>query len=61
MDFRNEPETRDAPEPAILPQACGNVLLAVCRHSESMERLYSTLQPPEVDVSLLSVHCVIRK
>ncbi|KAF1949416.1 hypothetical protein CC80DRAFT_540256 [Byssothecium circinans] len=38
-----------APGPNVLPQACGNVLLAVCRHSESMERLYSTLQPPGVD------------
>ncbi|PVI08245.1 hypothetical protein DM02DRAFT_648300 [Periconia macrospinosa] len=38
------------PEPSsALPQICGNVLLAVCKHSESMERLYSALQPPDVD------------
>lgn len=49
-------ETACAPEPAvaasILPQICGNVLLAVCRHSESLERLYAALQPPSVDVSI---------
>lgn len=42
------------PEPTpALPQICGNVLLAVCKHSESMERLYSALQPPDVDVSII--------
>lgn len=42
-------ESVSAPETSILPQTCGNVLLAVCRHSETLERLYSALQPPEVD------------
>ncbi|KAF2636196.1 hypothetical protein P280DRAFT_522440 [Massarina eburnea CBS 473.64] len=37
-----------APEPPVLPQKCGKVLLAVCRHSESMERLYSALQPDDL-------------
>lgn len=36
---------------ALLSQTCGNVLLAVCRHSETMEKLYSAMQPDEVDVS----------
>ncbi|KAL5385408.1 hypothetical protein DPSP01_004865 [Paraphaeosphaeria sporulosa] len=34
---------------AILSQTCGNVLLAVCRHSETMEKLYSAMSPEEVD------------
>ncbi|KAF1969868.1 hypothetical protein BU23DRAFT_231300 [Bimuria novae-zelandiae CBS 107.79] len=45
-------EPVSAPEPAtttILPQICGKVLLAVCRHSEALERLYAALQPPAVD------------
>jgi hypothetical protein len=36
---------------AIVSQTCGNVLLAVCRHSETMEKLYSAMSPEEVDVS----------
>jgi hypothetical protein len=63
--FANKPqeevleETACAPEPAVatstLPQICGNVLLAVCRHSESLERLYAALQPPSVDVSIANI------
>ncbi|KAF2442332.1 hypothetical protein P171DRAFT_65768 [Karstenula rhodostoma CBS 690.94] len=34
---------------AMLSQTCGNVLLAVCRHSETMEKLYSAMSPEEVD------------
>lgn len=41
----------------MLSQTCGNVLLAVCRHSETMEKLYSAMSPEEVDVSLVdNVH-----
>ncbi|CAI6273181.1 unnamed protein product [Periconia digitata] len=39
----------EQPTVPALPLICGNVLLAVCKHSESMERLYSALQPPHVD------------
>jgi len=52
-DFRQEEkfESVSPPENMMLPQTCGNVLLAVCRHSETLERLYSALQGPNVDVS----------
>ncbi|KAJ4345807.1 uncharacterized protein N0V89_011942 [Didymosphaeria variabile] len=51
MEKTYEPVSVSAPEAkaAILSQTCGNVLLAVCRHSETMEKLYSAMQPEEVD------------
>ncbi|KAL1604000.1 hypothetical protein SLS60_005592 [Paraconiothyrium brasiliense] len=44
-----EPKIAPEAKAAILSQTCGNVLLAVCRHSETMEKLYSAMQPEEVD------------
>lgn len=57
-------ESVSAPEPTptpiesstMLPQICGKVLLAVCRHSESLERLYTALQPPTVDVRITRLY-----
>ena len=48
-----------APESTISPQLCGNVLLAVCEHSKSLDSLYLALQPAEVEVSL--VQSCVRK
>jgi hypothetical protein len=45
---------------AILSQTCGNVLLAVCRHSETMEKLYSAMclsTEPNTNQDLIYCDC----
>ncbi|KAF9736069.1 hypothetical protein PMIN06_002983 [Paraphaeosphaeria minitans] len=49
MEEKHEAVAAAEAKAAILSQTCGNVLLAVCRHSETMEKLYSAMSPEEVD------------